>query len=455
VTWFASAGPRLRSAAGPLAFAVALAAANAAAAKVDGPRVERVATLDLPEEASTANDVRWHEDDALLLGVGGHGVYTWRVGAEHVELVATLAGSSRATYGLQNYSRVGGASSGSVAFSSSAYGVYRWDDSGIRSLKDIEMVGDLDRRHGMTVAVGLSRNLDGSSDPDDRAQIWEDRLAWLIFDDGTVRGLLPRRAAETSESVLVSSLGVARVLSQRQVLVVPGLEPDVFVYDRTGRLEGVFETETFFADSPWQIGPDLKYLLAERAYFEAWLSRHRVIDEVVADAAGNVYFFVRRVQAVLPYPRYLKPGPRVTGGFTVIGPSGELTPVPLSDRQVAEMLELVRASGHDIQSGEPIAVDNESLKGALSRVVSTPDPDSTRPPHATRVCWDLVHAHVDDLRAATRSDCVIEAELADIRLRADIYGGRAVILLRGATYGAVGQVRRSEAFEARLLPPGN
>jgi len=422
-----------------------LAAAFTLSAEADGPRLVRMSALDLPEEVATASDVRLCNDGSLLLGVGGNGIYSWEAGARHAELVVTLAGSSFGV--IQDYSNVGGSSSGSVAFSSSAYGVYRQDDGGIRSFKEVEIVGDVDRRYARTVAVGLSRSADGD---------YEDRLAWLIAEDGTVRGILPRRAAETSHWSLAGDLGVARILPEDRVLIIPGIEPDVFVYHWDGRLLDTLGTGTFFADSPWRISPDQEELLTEPSWFRAWLSRYRIIDEAVVDDRGNVFFFVRHVPTELPYPAHVTSGPqgRITGGLTVVDRTGNLRPVPLSDAQVAQMMELIQDAGYDITSEEELvrggAIGDRALLEEFGRIMETSDIPQ---PRRTRVCWDLVHAHIDDLQAATKADCVVEAQIADARLRADLRGDRAVILLRGDTYGAVATIRQSEAFEARLVPP--
>ena len=434
-----STGLRRRSDGVALLFAALAATSSVALAEADGPGLERLATLDLPEEVAAASDVRWREDGAVLLGVGGNGIYSWQIGEERAELTATLAGSPVVpSTRLQNYARVGGFSTGAVAFSSSAYGVFRQDGDGITASKEVEIVGDLDRRHARTAVVGLSRRSDGG---------WEDKLAWLISDDGTVRGILPRRDEE-SHWLLASMLGVVRILSEDRVLVLPGLEPDVFIYDWSGRLRDTLETGTFFADSPWKIRPDQKPLLTEPSWSRAWLSRHRLIDEVVADDRGNIFVFVRHVPAELPYPEHVVSGPqgRVTGALTVVGSSGELTPVPLSDEEMAKLSELLEKAG-DTGSGEPVRIEISDLERILA------DSDATRSPERTKVCWDLVHAHVDDLRAVTKANCVVDSEFADARLRADLRGDRAVILLRGDVYGAVRRVRRSEAFEARLIPP--
>ena len=99
------------------------------------------------------------------------------------------------------------------------------------------------------------------------------------------------------------------------------------------------------------------------------------------------------------------------------------------------------------QPGQTVTSQVRVRAGSISdRVVASV------PPPTGRVCWDLVHARVDDLRAVTSQSCVVESEFADTRLRADLRGDRAVILLRGgALRGA--DVRSAEAFEARVRPP--
>lgn len=373
--------------------------------------------------------------------MGGNGIYSWQIGDERAELWITLAGSRIGGFGrIQDYSRLGGASSGVTAFSSSSYGTFRHEEGEISAPKEIEIVGDLDRRYARTAVVGLSRGPDGG---------WENRLAWLVSSDGSVRGILPRRS-EDSHWFLAAELGVVRVLSEDHILIVTGLEPDVFVYDGSGQLRDVFETDQFFAGSPWEIDTDQGTLLTEHSYFKAWLSRHRVIDEVVADSRGNVFFFVRHVPSEIPYPTHLPAGQqRVTGGLIDIGPSGEARPQPLTDEQAVKLMELLESTGNNPESGEPITISGS----ALNRILAETDP----PPATQRakVCWDLVHAHIDDLRNATKSDCVVDSDFADARLRADLRGDRVAVLIRGDTYGFVPEVRRSEAFEARIGPPNH
>lgn len=412
-----------------------LAASNAVVlgAPPDGPALDGLAPLELPEEVATASDLRWGEDGALLLGVDGHGVYSWPVGADHAELVVTLAGSPLVTMGrTQNYSRLGGFSAGAFAFSSFADGVLRHDEGEFSYSKAVSIVGDVDRRHGRTAIVGVSRGEDGD---------WEDRLAWLIPDDGTVRGLLPRRT-ESNHWSLAKYLGVVRVLSEDRVLVIPGLEPGVFLYDESGRLRDTLGTEALFAESPWRITPEQDRLLIEKAWRAAWLSRHRVVDEVVADDRGNVFFFVRHAPKGLAYPEsiFLDSRGEVSGSVAA---------------QHRDLLERIEKAG--VEPAEPTGeggpktfeITDPELVAAFLRIE-----EPQRAEQFAKVCWDLVHAHIDALRAATKTDCVVETEFADRRLRADTNGARVAILLQGNTYRPAGPVRPAEVFEARLVPPG-
>lgn len=411
--------------------ALAVAPSVVLAAGFDGPELDGLALLELPQEIAAASDVRWRDDRVLLVGVDDHGVYSWQVGTDdHAELFATIAGSPLSPMGTnQNYSRLGGLSAGVLAFSSFADGVLRHDEDGLSYSKGVSIVGDVDRRHARTAIVGVNRGEDGG---------WEDHLAWLISDNGTVRGLLPRRT-ESSHWSLAQYLGVVRVLSEDRVLVVPGLEPGVFLYDGDGRLRDTLGTEAFFAESPWGITPEQDRLLIEKTWRAAWLSQHRLIDEVVTDDRGNVFLFVRHVPKGLAYPEDIVLDSR----GDVIGSVGA---------QHRDLLERIEEAGIEpTGEGGPrrFEITDPELVEAILRIK---EPERTE--WFTKVCWDLVHAPIDDLRAATKTDCVVETEFADRRLRADAHGDKVAILLQGNTYRPAGPVRPAEVFEARLVPPG-
>lgn len=426
-----------RSLSGRLAFLCVgvLAAASPAmlAAASDGPALDGLVPLELPEEVATAVDLRWKEDGVLLLGVDDQGVYSWRVGEDRAEVFVTLAGSALGGMGRnQKYSRLGGLSNGALAFSSFADGVLRYDEGEFSYPKTVSVVGDVDRRHGRTVIVGVSFAEGGN---------WEDHLAWLIHDDGTVRGVLPRRT-NRSYWRLASYLGVVRVLSEDRFLVVPVLEPGVFLYDGAGRLRDTLGTDTFFAESSWMITPEEHRLLNDQAWNAAWLSQHRVIDEVVADDRGNVFLFVRHAPKGLSYPEDVFLDARGDVSGSVAAQHRDLL-----ERIEKAGIEPVESSGE----GGPrrFEISDPELVEAILRIK-----EPQRAEQFARVCWDLVHARIDELRSVTKTDCVVETEFADRRLRADARGERVAILLQGNTYRPAGPVRPTEVFEARLVPPG-
>lgn len=341
-----------------------------------GPTFERLGSpVVLPTKLALTADLRWLDEGRLLLGVEGAGIYSWRIGDDEGTLEASLAGAGGYHRGFESYSRVGGASSGSVAFAGGLFGVYLKNEGDIDTLKPIEIVGDVDRRGDRTAVVGLSRNEDGG---------WEDHIAW-VFEDGESepRTLLPTRdGGEIMGQCWHAEVSVVRFISDERVLVVPGLEPGVFVYDKAGQLLESLGADTFAADAGCGLEEEKRSMLGKAAFAIGWMAGRRVIDELLADEAGNIYFFVRHV-----------PG----------GPE-------------SIVLEAYRA---------------------------------THPPLG-RVCWDLIQARAEELTAVTTLPCAVESKFADTRLRADLRGDKAVVLLTGFP-GAL--ARPAEVFEARLRPP--
>lgn len=428
-----------------------------------GPRLAILEVLELPLEVASASDVRWLSEGELLLGRSGQGVYSWRIGEDRAELRATLAGTSLLpSDGPADYSRVGGFSEGSLAFADIVFGLYRSDEAGVDRTLPLELVADIDRHEASTVAIGLVRQKGGG---------WGEYGAWLVQDDHQPRGILPTQDGGQGMSwCFEAELPAVRFVSPDRILVIPGAEPGIFVFSREGFLVGSVEASVFEADDGCVIEPAQRHLLADDAYRVAWLSRRRVIDEVVADETGNVFLFVRHVPDPLPEP--LAPVSGTGPGIIVGGASGESTVVqgeaaleilrsiaaapPASEESEAEQ----EHAGTGAQSsaripGQEVVLDPE-VAAALLAAVAAPDPSPSGPGSpSARVCWDLFHTRLDDLGRVTVEKCAVETDKADVRLRADLKGGRLVILLRTdvMTAAAEGHVRPSQAFRARLQAP--
>ena len=393
-----------------------------------GPSLERLEpSLVLPENLTLATDVRWLNDGIVLLGVEGRGVYSWRLGEDEGEPRVSLAATDGYHRGFESYSRVGGASAGRVVFAGGLFGVYEQgrEDGGVSTLKPIEIVGDVDRRGLLTAAVGLSRTEDGS---------WEDHIAWLFRDgESEPRKLLPTRdGGESMGHCWHAEVSAIRFISDERVLVVPGLEPGVFVYDLSGSLVEALTSETFSADTGCGLEPERGFMLGQAAFTIGWMAGRRLIDEVVADGSGNVYFFVRHV-------------PEGPEGIDLGAPAPRIKPE--SSRSAVGQATVIE-NGATADGGQVVTVVRGFTKGAER---DSPAYDASRPPRG-RVCWDLVHAPADELAAATTLPCAVESEFADARLRADLRGNTAIVLLTGFT-GAL--ARPAALFEARIEAPGS
>lgn len=463
--------------ASPGVFALwAIIAAQSAVAQDPGllpPVLEDLRPLAPPSQIALAADVRWQTGGSVLVGLRRDGVYSWRPGTQGFEPVATLAGTTYRRAGRYgNYSRLGGGPAGSLVFAGDLFGVYRQRDGRITALKtNLEIVGDLDHRAGWTVAVGLSRQPEPSPGPDD---IWEPYVAWLFDAEGGVRDLLPTGDGGVAlDSCYPVELSLSRFVADDLVLVIPGAEPGVFLYGTDGTLLGALDVGAFSASRP-DCGPEQKPLLYEKEFRIAWLGRHRVIDEVVANGEGDVFFFVRHMDggeaaasvlsndsqaSALPVGEAKKAAADeedagVSGGESTVVALG------LGSLPVSEVGKLVEEAG---SQGGTVVLTGERAARLLAAASAQAGADGAKPLSVEsvppvpwrKVCWDIVHARVADLRRVSTMPCAVTSELADARLRADVSGDRAVLLIRGATRLASGNSERpAELFEARLRAGG-
>lgn len=450
----------------------AVGATQSAVAQGSGglpPVLEALRPLDAPALIGSAADVRWQSDGSLQVGLRQDGVYVWRPGAGGSELLATLAGTTywrAGRYG--NYSRLGGGPAGGVVFAGDLFGVYRQHDGRVTALKtNLEIVGDLDEHNGWTVAVGLSRQAEPSPGPDD---IWEPYVAWMFDVEGAVRGLLPTRDGGAAlDACYPVELSLARFVADDLALVIPGAEPGAFLYGTDGILRGTLDVGTFSASRP-DCGPEQKPLLYKEEFRNAWLNRHRFIDEVAANGEGDVFFFVRHVEE----RRSVGATARSTGlGRTAVGQRGDVgwtdeveaaerTPTALAlDLDSLPTGELEALLKEAASEGGLIVLDGDRAARVVAAAkAQTARREGPRPPGSpvlptanVSVCWDLVHARVEDLGRVSTAPCAVESDMPEARLRVDLSGDRAVLLVRGATRLASGGVTRpapSEFFEARL-----
>lgn len=448
-----------------LAIVLAPVAAVAQPADPSPPVLEDLHPLDLPEEVSAAADVRWRADGSLLFGLERDGIYSWRPGAGLVELEATLSGS---TYGRAsrygNYSRLGGATASGLVFAGDLFGVYRRHDGRTTPLKDnLEIVGDLDHRGGLTVAVGLARQPSPSPGPND---VWEPYIAWSIGPKGDVRGLLPTRDGGAAlEACHAVELAVSRFVADDLILVIPGAEPGAFLYGLDGSLRGTVDAEALSATRP-DCRPEQRALLRNEESRTAWLRRHRLIDDVVANGEGDLFFFVRHVTDGEPLPGVEETARDGSAEVRTFLPADagriakQVAENARGDEGPAVRRLAVALDGLDLSDlaasapeGEAVVLTGEQAARVLALAEARADRSEAASAPAPRasVCWDIVHARVDDLQPVATAPCAVTSDRADARLRADLSGDRVVLIIRGATrLGSRAVGRPGAAYEAHL-----
>ncbi len=517
-----------------LAGAAALAAGHApvASAQIDAPGtpvLDGLQAIELPADLSAAADVRWRDVGGFLIGLRRNGVYSWQPGNEAPELVATLAGQpfSRASrYGDHSRIGSGGGDADSLIFGGDLFGVWRLADGRATALKaNVEIVGDLDQQGEWAVAVGLARRPDPGQE---RHDVWEPHIAWMLDAAGDVKGLLPTRdGGKALDACFPVEPSVSRFVGDGLVLVVPGAEPGAYLYDANRALQAVVDLEALDIGD-LACGDQERDRLDQEDSRAAWLGQHRFIDEVVANDRGDVFLFVRHVLAQNDGPAATSPATGVASrlpatpapnpapdddenGGAVSTPAGgaaadrtvvsvkvfsagqastaspgTASPLPgnpetlaanataagAAIRSVAFSVEEFKEAGlQEVRASAggdgPIVLtrdqadrlrelirqrDTASVHVADASAADIDVPGSPAPgaPQAD-VCWDIVHARVEDLQATATATCAVRSNRADARLRADLSGDRLVLLLRGATRLAGGDHDRpAQLFQARL-----
>ena len=145
----------------------------------------------------------------------------------------------------------------------------------------LEHIGDLDLGGGRLLILGLQRNEAGALAADGKIA-WLGRLGADLTE---FRPVLPSRAgpgASTLQDCALLLMSKVRFLADGSFVVVPGVDPGIFLFDTTGRLVRTWETAPLNLDQGCLLDE------AQRRSFAtdldarmAWLDRRRVIDEVV------------------------------------------------------------------------------------------------------------------------------------------------------------------------------
>lgn len=231
-----------------------------------------------------AFDIRWLSASRALVAAGKRGVV--EVALENGAVVSTViagGGEPRKAEGRGVFwhSMRLGASREFLAVSGSAFSV-GWLGRGQRELTSypFSLVADLDVSGDRLVVLGTRRDEKGHYAPDG-AVAWVGTLSKGLSDLKPVFYSSSGPGAQNMNSCGRLELGVVRFQPDGGFVVIPGVEPGVYLYDAQGSLVHTWETDDIIDAECGLTRENSKRVLTDPLQHYAWHNRIRKLDDVL------------------------------------------------------------------------------------------------------------------------------------------------------------------------------
>jgi hypothetical protein len=119
----------------------------------------------------------------------------------------------------------------------------------------------------------------------------EGGVAWigsLHGGDGSLRPILPYRNFDAFYGCFGFGVGVVRFLSNGSFIVVPGVEPGIYLFAKNGKLQHVWQTDVLgLEDMKCTFSPQQRLPLWNNPVArQEWLNKYRMVDDVVETPSG-------------------------------------------------------------------------------------------------------------------------------------------------------------------------
>jgi hypothetical protein len=276
-----------------LAAAAAAALRPSAAPAPGGLRI--LSDVALPPALAWASDVRWASERSVYLAVPMVGIVEVSVDPAGPPPREAIPGSSKPG-GFRGCQRVAASSTYLVAAAPVFSLTWRRLDDPIRKEAAFEVIEAIDARENQLVVVGARRDGDGKFGADGA-------IAWIGSLDKQLADLRPLlfdvagAGVPTMNRCLGTQLAATRFLADGSLLVLPGVQPGLSLYDRQGKLLRTWDTAAMGidADCPGLSEAAGARLARNGRERQLWLNQRRGVDAVVPLPEGPG-LVVRRVE---------------------------------------------------------------------------------------------------------------------------------------------------------------
>jgi hypothetical protein len=337
-----------------LAVAAARAVAPSTAPAASGITI--LSDVTLPAFAVWAADVRWASDRSVYLGIEKDGTFEMSLdpaGPTSKEIIpgATKPGGFWGCHKLAVSSRY------LVVAGPSKSLTWRRLDNPTRLEDEFETIEALDLRDDRLAIIGTRRDEQQRFAP-------EGAIAWIGSLDKKLSDLKPLlydalgAGAPMMNRCSGTHLGAVRFLSDGTVIVVPGVQPGVNLYDGSGKLLRTWETATLGIDTDCGTLTEQQgyYFAAHHVVRDAWLNQRRTLDAILPLPQGPG-LVVRRVEQ--GHSRW---------DLKILRRDGAIERLPLPIDGKSEQFHLAA----DTRSGKLVFLLHESLPRGLGRSLPAP-----------------------------------------------------------------------------------
>jgi len=242
-------------------------------------KIEILREIDLPLRIREVFDVRWAEYDSVFLGSAKRGCILFGFDSKEGEpqvIIPPGAGSSNWGYSLL------GLSPDYFVAGASAYFII-WQDrhQGAIQSEYFEVVGDLDVLGDRVGVVGARKDEKQRFSPDG-AIAWIGSLRRKLDDLKPVYFSRAGPGARSMDACGPFGLAKIRFLQNGSLLLLPGVEPGVFLYNAVGELEHTWRSNELGIDAECELSDEEMYHLSSNLEARAaWINSRRTVDEVL------------------------------------------------------------------------------------------------------------------------------------------------------------------------------
>lgn len=239
-----------------------------------------IVVSDRPLPLETAADVRWLDGDNVAVLDALQGIAKVPVaGARATPSWLPEWSSPKSSHPLHL-----GVSEGHIVAADMAFQLRWCERHGSRSgLIPLEYFADVDINGPRLLIAGLRRDDNGNLGADG-ATAW---IGTIEGGDRSLRPVLPFVTRNSIEGCAGFGIGVVRFLRDGSFIVVPGAEPDIYLYDRNARLQRKWPTVPLGIEAPCDMPYDKRVAMyVSPIGRQEWVNRRTIIDEILDTPDG-------------------------------------------------------------------------------------------------------------------------------------------------------------------------